>query len=94
MRNFARDKGESPINKTKERVVAIGTRIERIIAECHARVSHEIERAAVWKSNPTRRTRTCLNKVTFVDGIADIERNRHAVANDGYATDDLLNFAN
>src|SRR5208282_6393459 len=57
------------------------------------RVGDEVERGAVGKADADRGIGAGLDHVALVDGVADVERDRDAVAHDGDVADDLLHLA-
>ncbi|MBV1698203.1 MAG: hypothetical protein KGQ47_07600 [Hyphomicrobiales bacterium] len=66
---------------------------EGIIVQRHPRIGDEIERGAVGEIDTARRIGAGLDDVALVDGVADIQRDRDAIANDDDVADDFLDLA-
>jgi len=89
--DLAGDEGERTLEQREERVVRIA--LERIVVQRHARVGEEIERGAVGQRDGDGRAAAGLDHVVLVDGVARMQRHRHAVALDGDVACDLVDMA-
>ena len=94
MRDLAGDERERAFDQAEQRavvrrrVVVVGEFVER-----HPRIGDEVERGAVGEADAELRIGAGLDHVALVDVVADIERDRDAVAHHGDSADDLLDLA-
>ena len=93
MRHLAGDEGEGAFDQGEQRAVAIAVGVVRIVVERHARIGDQIERGAVGKRDAARRAGAGLDHVALEHGVADMKRDRDAVAHHGDIADDFFDFA-
>ena len=86
-------KDSPPSTRLNKARVRRRIRVVRIVAQRHARIGDEIDRAAVGEGDAGGRIGAGLHHVALVDRVADIERDGVAVANDRDFADDFLDAA-
>ena len=86
-------KANVPSTRREQRAIHIAVGVVRIVVERHARIGDQIERGAVWKRDAARRAGAGLNHVALEHGVADMKRDRDAVAHHGDVANDFFDFA-
>ena len=93
MGDLAGNELERSFDEAEQSAIRRTVRIVGIIAERHPRIGDEIERGAVGKADAGHRLRAGLDHVALEDGVADMERNRNAVAHHRDVADNFFDFA-
>ena len=93
MRDLASNELERSFDEAEQSGVRRTVRIVGIVAERHPRIGDQIERRAVGKADSGHRLGAGLDNVALEDSVADMERDRNAVAHHGDVADNLFDFA-